>query len=89
MNWAGTNKRCDVAQAADTGTTFNPRASGERAQFLRLANPQGLGRLVRREGIPHNRRIHFLDARIHDSKWIWLLQPMVRALGAYQRRHEV
>lgn len=50
---------------------------------------QGIGRLVRREGLPNNRRIHFLDARIHESKWQSLLRPAVRALSRYTRRREV
>lgn len=47
---------------------------------------QGIGRLVRREGLPTNRRLHFLDARIHESSWNSLLLPVTRALGAYTRR---
>lgn len=50
---------------------------------------QGVGRLVRREGLPHNRRLHFLDARIHESKWQWVLRPMVRTLSRYAKRRTV
>lgn len=28
---------------------------------------QGIGRLVRREGLPKNRRVHILDARLVDG----------------------
>lgn len=52
---------------------------------------QGIGRLVRREGLPHTRRIFFLDARIHRKRFAstirqrieWLLKPYVKlAIGA-------
>jgi CRISPR type IV-associated DEAD/DEAH-box helicase Csf4 len=47
---------------------------------------QGIGRLVRAEGIPTNRRLHFLDARMHDPQWNSMLGPIVRILRVYQRR---
>ncbi|EQD75941.1 hypothetical protein B1A_03571 [mine drainage metagenome] len=47
---------------------------------------QGIGRLVRREGLPRNRRLHFLDTRIYDPAWRLLLQPVVKALAPYRRR---
>ena len=50
---------------------------------------QGCGRLVRREGLPSNRRLHFLDARVHESAWNALLLPAVRALARYTRRLNV
>jgi CRISPR type IV-associated DEAD/DEAH-box helicase Csf4 len=50
---------------------------------------QGIGRLVRREGIPNNRRLHVLDARIHESKWTALLRPVATTLTQYKRRKEV
>lgn len=50
---------------------------------------QGIGRLVRREGLPQNRRLHFLDARIHEPAWNSLLLPVIRALGPYTRRLSV
>jgi len=46
---------------------------------------QGIGRLVRREGLPRNRRLHFLDPRMHDNKWNPLMAPMMRALAPYRR----
>ena len=50
---------------------------------------QGMGRLVRRDGLPHNRRIHMLDSRIHESKWQWIMAPVMRSLRPYTRRQEV
>lgn len=50
---------------------------------------QGIGRLVRREGIPNNRRLHVLDSRIHESKWAALLRPVVTTLTQYKRRKDV
>jgi len=50
---------------------------------------QGIGRLIRGEGMPHNRRLHFLDARIHEAKWRWALQPVLRALTRYTKRKVV
>ncbi len=47
---------------------------------------QGIGRLVRRDGLPHNRRLHFLDSRIHEREWAFLLSPVRRILEAYARR---
>lgn len=50
---------------------------------------QGIGRLVRRDGLQANRRLHFLDARIHDSQWRGVLQPIIRALGRYAKKRVV
>jgi len=47
---------------------------------------QGIGRLVRRDGLLANRRLHFLDARIHDKAWNRILMPVTRALSPYRRR---
>lgn len=47
---------------------------------------QGLGRLVRREGLPPNRKIHFLDSRVHTPAWNGILRPVTRSLAAYTRR---
>lgn len=45
---------------------------------------QGIGRLVRREGLPRNsRRLHFLDARIYDPHWGSFFAPIKRALRVY------
>lgn len=49
--------------------------------FLR----QGLGRLVRREGIPNNRRIWLLDTRMYVDKQNPLKGMISRLLDAYQR----
>lgn len=50
---------------------------------------QGVGRLVRREGLPCNRRLHVLDARIHETRWGPLLRPVMATLSRYTRRLEV
>lgn len=44
---------------------------------------QGLGRLVRTDGLPANRRIWMLDGRINDPGFINYLSPIHRVLGAY------
>ncbi len=47
---------------------------------------QGIGRLVRRENVTANRKIHFLDGRMYDpksAKWMMFLH---RALVSYSRR---
>lgn len=45
---------------------------------------QGVGRLVRREGLPpRSRRLHFLDARIYDPAWAPFFAPIKRALRVY------
>lgn len=50
---------------------------------------QGLGRLVRRMGLPPNRRLHFLDARINEAAWRPLFAPVVRAMANYRTRRTV
>jgi CRISPR type IV-associated DEAD/DEAH-box helicase Csf4 len=50
---------------------------------------QGIGRLVRREGLPNNRRLHFLDSRIHEMEWNSTLAPITRALTRYTHRINV
>jgi len=47
---------------------------------------QGIGRLVRRPGLPSNRRLHFLDGRMYDPAWGSYMQPLRRALSNYTRR---
>jgi len=54
-----------------------------------LTFKQGIGRLVRREGLPHNRRLHFLDARIYNPKWNPQLRPILRELSRYSDRRTV
>ena len=45
---------------------------------------QGIGRLVRSPDTPHNRKIHWLDARIHDSNLgSWFL-PLRRFFSKYK-----
>lgn len=47
---------------------------------------QGIGRLVRRDGLPNNRRLHVLDSRIHEAAWAPFMRPLLRALEGYRRR---
>lgn len=51
---------------------------------------QGIGRLVRREGLPRrSRRLHFLDARLHDPRWNAFFLPIKRILSVYQSVREI
>lgn len=45
---------------------------------------QGVGRLVRSPDTPHNRRIHWLDARIHESRFAGMFNPIKRVLSKYK-----
>lgn len=47
---------------------------------------QGLGRLVRREGLSKNRRIHVLDTRIHADNLSNYLSPLDRIMKLYPRK---
>ena len=47
---------------------------------------QGIGRLVRREGLPDNRRIHLLDGRLNDRKFYSFMTPVRQVLTPYERR---
>lgn len=53
------------------------------AQALTLVR-QAVGRLVRSPDTPHNRRIHWLDARIHDQKMKGVLASITRFLARYK-----
>lgn len=46
---------------------------------------QGLGRLVRSPDTPPNRRIHWLDAKIHHPTTAGLLNPVRRVLAKYRQ----
>lgn len=46
---------------------------------------QGLGRLVRSPDTPANRRIHWLDAKIHHPATAGLLNPVKRVLAKYKQ----
>lgn len=46
---------------------------------------QGIGRLVRSPNTPANRRIHWLDAKIHQSSTASLLNPVRRVLAKYRQ----
>jgi CRISPR type IV-associated DEAD/DEAH-box helicase Csf4 len=45
---------------------------------------QGVGRLVRSPNTPNNRRIHWLDARIHDVAMQGIYSPIKRFLAKYK-----
>lgn len=53
------------------------------AQLTTLVR-QGVGRLVRSPSTPHNRRIHWLDARIHESRYAGTFNPIKRVLAKYK-----
>lgn len=56
-------------------------AERDRAAFqLR----QGIGRLVRREGLK-KRRVWMLDGRLHQKEAAWLMEPIKAVLDAYRR----
>jgi len=46
---------------------------------------QGIGRIVRSPDTPANRRIHWLDARIHQVSTAGMLNPVKRALAKYKQ----
>lgn len=46
---------------------------------------QALGRLVRRPGLPRNRRIYILDRRLVDGSLAAWISPVVRVAGRYKR----
>lgn len=51
---------------------------------------QGIGRLVRREGLARrSRRLHFLDARIYDAAWNAYFNPIRRVLAPYVSRRSI
>lgn len=45
---------------------------------------QGLGRLIRREGLPHNRRIWLMDNRLQDKAFHGFTFPIRRLLDTYE-----
>lgn len=45
---------------------------------------QGLGRLVRREGLPHNRNIWFLDSRISDPQMAGFIFSIKQLIKTYK-----
>jgi len=48
-----------------------------------IRTKQGLGRIVRLEGQPKNRRIFMLDARIHDPKKRGFYSPIIQLIETY------
>lgn len=56
----------------------------EVASHALLLVRQGVGRLVRSPETPHNRRIHWLDARIHDPAMAGMFYGIKRFLGRYR-----
>ena len=47
---------------------------------------QGIGRLVRREGIPNNRRIFVLDGRLNDEQFSNYLFPLRQLMDLYPQK---
>lgn len=46
---------------------------------------QVVGRLIRSPNTPHNRRIHWLDARVHNPEWRGLTASIRRFLSRYKQ----
>jgi CRISPR type IV-associated DEAD/DEAH-box helicase Csf4 len=61
------------------------RGFTEVASMVSVLVRQGIGRLVRSPGTPPNRRIHWLDARIHQPGKAGLLNPVKRVLSRYRQ----
>ncbi len=51
-----------------------------------MRTKQGLGRPIRREGLPHNRRFWILDGRLNDDDFAEYLAPIRRLLVRYPIR---
>ena len=47
---------------------------------------QGLGRAIRREGLPQNRRFFVLDGRLNDPRSAKYLLPIRQVIGAYPQQ---
>ena len=62
------------------GTDISPGAAALEAGFR---FKQGLGRLVRREGLPKNRRIMVLDGRLTDRSMAAYTYPIMQLLTVY------
>jgi CRISPR type IV-associated DEAD/DEAH-box helicase Csf4 len=62
---------------------YRKKVPWERIDTL-LRLRQGVGRLVRRHGVPQNRRIHILDARLCEGSLSDMMMPVGRAVGATQ-----
>lgn len=61
------------------------RGFNELVAQVTLLVRQGLGRLVRSPDTPANRRIHWLDAKIHQPSTAGLLNPVRRVLAKYRQ----
>ena len=63
----------------------NRQANGSTIEALEAAMlfKQGIGRLVRREGLPCNRRIWVLDNRLHEKRFKGFLYPVTRFMDTY------
>ena len=47
---------------------------------------QGIGRLIRREGIAKNRRIFVLDGRLNDERFANYLGPIRKIMEIYPQK---
>jgi len=61
------------------------RGFGELVAQVTVLVRQGIGRLVRSPDTPANRRIHWLDAKIHQPGTAGLLNPVKRVFAKYQQ----
>lgn len=61
-------------------TTNKKKVQWERIDTL-LRIRQGVGRLVRRHGVPKNRRIHILDARLCQGILAGMMPAVYKAIG--------
>lgn len=63
----------------------NRHANGGIIEALEAAMlfKQGVGRLVRRDGIPRNRRIWVMDNRLHEKRFKGFIYPITRFMETY------
>lgn len=70
---------------ARTVRIYQKRGFPELASQVTVLVRQGIGRLVRSPSTPNNRRIHWLDARIHQPSAAGLLNPIKRLFSKYRQ----
>jgi len=64
---------------------YQKRGFNELVSQVTVLVRQGIGRLVRSPETPANRRIHWLDARIHQPATAGMLNPVKRVLAKYKQ----